>query len=575
MKDLRVFLPVLLLILIVFLLTGCGGFVPSPGATDDDTTVSGQILMPLCCLTEEQIQDTENSVSRYSGYECTPPETDFWSPAAETIVELRKYNNCKVRYTTTTDESGYYEFTDVTPGLYILTSYCPTDKDFPFVKDVIEKSAGEALDAGIPDCDSTSLAFVIEYIGDTYCHCQWICPCFNEEWSDEYKLIEEIANSESVNMQVNIPAIIAHEKFGTLCNVDTEGNDINDDLVDLVCAKLNSCCFSPGQTNGNGGDDDTPGISLTKEADVDCYTPGGTIEYTLTVENTGELNFNQLRITDTRLGLNNTPVGPLATGNTWSNTYDYIVPEEFEGELTNIAEATGSYAGGNISATDTVTLDPCETPPSADLTILKDAGDDTDTVFSFTIAGDTTAFSDSFDLTGGQSKVYTDLAPDTYTITETAGTGWSTTVEIDSEGAVAGSSVDVVLADGDDKDVTFTNRRHIPNAISHVVLWLSEDCVDEGTTVKINYPDEPEINDPSQPWSFEGCSIMDEDELIIQLNNICDYIIKTAGAHYDPYGNNITDNLPEWYDGGVSPGGALSADIEVDLDDDDIELECD
>ena len=251
MKDLRLVLPIILLILLVFLFTGCSGVVPSPGATeDDDTAVIGQILMPFCCLTEDQMQDTESSVSRYSGYECED-ETQLWRPASEALVELRAFDNCKVKYTATTDETGYYEFTDVKPGMYILTTYCPTDEDF-FVKDVIEKSAGEALYAGIPDCDSTSLALVIEYIGDTYCHCLWICPCFNEEWSDEYKLIEEIATSGSVNMQVNIPEIIGHSSFGDLC-------ESNDDLVDLVCSKLNSCCFSPGQTEENGDDDPCEG----------------------------------------------------------------------------------------------------------------------------------------------------------------------------------------------------------------------------------------------------------------------------------------------------------------------------
>ena len=258
MKDLRLVLPIFLLILIVLLLTGCGGVVPSPGTTDEDvTTISGQIKMPLCCLTEDQIQDTESSVSRYSGNECDD-ETNLWQPAPNAEVQLREYDKCKAKYTTTTDDTGFYQFTDVKPGLYILTTYCPTDEDF-FVKDVVEKSAGVALNAGIPDCDSTSLAMVIEYIGGTYCHCQFICPCFNEEYSTEHKLIKEIAESDDVNMQVNIPAIIAHEKFGTLCNEDDQGNPVNDDLVDLVCSKLNACCISPGQTEDNGDDDPCEG----------------------------------------------------------------------------------------------------------------------------------------------------------------------------------------------------------------------------------------------------------------------------------------------------------------------------
>jgi len=244
----------MLLVLLVLVFTGCGGIVPSPGATEDDTTVSGQILMPYCCLLlEEMEKDVE--ISKYSGDYCYD-ETDAWRPAPEALVELRKFDNCTVKYHTTTDENGNYEFSDVKPGLYVLTTYCPTDEDY-FLKDIIEKKEGIALDAGIPDCDSTSLAFVIEYIGDTYCHCKVVCPCFYERWSKEYKLVEKIATSKEVNMEVNIPAIIAHKDFGTLCNEDKQGNLIDDDLVDLVCAKLQSCCVSPGATGGGGGGETT------------------------------------------------------------------------------------------------------------------------------------------------------------------------------------------------------------------------------------------------------------------------------------------------------------------------------
>ena len=41
MKDLRLFLPLCLLMVSVFLFAGCNGIVPSPGATEEETTISG------------------------------------------------------------------------------------------------------------------------------------------------------------------------------------------------------------------------------------------------------------------------------------------------------------------------------------------------------------------------------------------------------------------------------------------------------------------------------------------------------------------------------------------------------
>jgi len=288
--------------------------------------------MPFCCLTIEEMQDTDgeneeniNNVNRYSGYECYD-ETGIWRPAPEAMVELREIDDCKVKYTTFTDETGNYEFKDVKSGMYILTTYCPTDGDY-FLKDVIEKEEGVALDAGIPDCDSTSLAFVIEYIGDTYCHCEILCPCFDERWSKEFKLVRKIA--QNVNMEVNIPEIIAHKDFGTLCNVDNQGNEVDDDLVDLVCSKLQGCCISPGTGGGNGGGGDDPGISIAKEANLSCYIPGETnsITYTITITNTGDYNLENILLSDVLLGLDEENIGDSSTtDDPWSETYVYNIP---------------------------------------------------------------------------------------------------------------------------------------------------------------------------------------------------------------------------------------------------------
>jgi hypothetical protein len=242
MKDLRVFLPVFLLILIVFLLTGCGGFVPSPGATDEDvTTISGQIKMPLICC--DTLSETAEGISR----ETTCDESELWNPTAGAIVELKsaEKGKCnKVIDEATADDTGYYLFEDVQPGLYIITAKCPVTGNEGFLlKDVAEKFSGVALDAGIPDCTSTALALVIEKINN--CYNDWY-QCFGKLTASKiYNKVEDIADAIGT---VDIPAIKTHADFGNYC----EGGD--EDLVDLICAW--SCCGGPGATGGGGP---TPG----------------------------------------------------------------------------------------------------------------------------------------------------------------------------------------------------------------------------------------------------------------------------------------------------------------------------
>ena len=230
MKISQLALPIFLFGLLLFFLTSCTGIIPispapSPGTTEEDaTTISGQIKMPLvCCVPVEKGRETEKS----------DDETEFWSVIPGAIVELKSSNNCKkVLDTTESDESGNYTFKDVKPGLYIITAYCPSDNNY-LVKDVAEKIAGQALDAGIPDCASTSTALVAEYHNG--CYNGWYF-CFNK-YSAIYKRVKTIA--EAID-QVDLVVI--------------ENNKTYDELVALVCDSLQNCCgSSPGTTPSNGG----------------------------------------------------------------------------------------------------------------------------------------------------------------------------------------------------------------------------------------------------------------------------------------------------------------------------------
>jgi len=269
MKDLRFVLSIFLLILVVLLLTGCGGVVPSPGTTDEDvTTISGQILMPtICCLPLPE--EEEESMPKDNG--CN--ETEFWAEIANARVELKSAQTCNnVLDETFTDSSGYYEFEDVKPGLYIITAYCTEDEGF-LVKDVAVKVEGEALNAGIPDCTSTGIALVLEEINGCY---NDFYQCFGK-YTKIYNKVESIAEAiGEVNIQdilnqyqaiENIDALAGVagitdvqpilDDFGDVCDPDLYG------LVDMICEW--NCCLAPGTTNGNGDEEEDVTYDLTMQ----------------------------------------------------------------------------------------------------------------------------------------------------------------------------------------------------------------------------------------------------------------------------------------------------------------------
>jgi len=253
MKVSKITLPIFLFGLIIFLLTSCAGITPvtptpSPGTTDEDNTViNGTIKMPFtCCILKSEKQNTKNNSTK----------TESWAVIPGAVVELKSTENCKTLLDTTiSDKSGNYTFKDVKPGIYIITAYCPSDRKY-LTKDVVEKPLGQAVDAGTPDCNSTSLALVIEYLKDCYGEDY---SCFNKK-SSVYNMVKTIAGA--VN-QLDIDAI--------------ENNSNYDELVTMVSDAIYSCCgvISPGTTPSadSGGSSGTPS-SVTKTTINAAVIPG-------------------------------------------------------------------------------------------------------------------------------------------------------------------------------------------------------------------------------------------------------------------------------------------------------------
>lgn len=134
----------------------------------------------------------------------------------------------------------------------------------------------------------------------------------------------------------------------------------------------------------------TPGLSITKTANVESYDAvGDVITYKYVATNTGNVSLNNVLINDDKLG----PIGgvtPLSPGNWIAFLVDYTVKQEDidRGYITNIATAIAIFGHDKLTATAEVTVNAVQTPG---LSIVKKASVDTyDTVnqlitYSYTI----------------------------------------------------------------------------------------------------------------------------------------------------------------------------------------------
>jgi len=85
-------------------------------------------------------------------------------------------------------------------------------------------------------------------------------------------------------------------------------------------------------------------MTIEKVADGDFYEVGDTIEYTITVENTGNSNLTNILVTDDMTGLSTT-IDFLSPGESEEFETTYVAQESDIGDLTNTATAEDDRAG--------------------------------------------------------------------------------------------------------------------------------------------------------------------------------------------------------------------------------------
>ena len=132
-------LPIIVTLLLLFLLAGC---LPGLTPASPKGVISGRVMVP----SPEAAKDITG-----------------WVPAANATVTLTDSEG--VTHTVTTDEDGYYTFTDIAVNANtIITATATIDGNTVIIKDIIPQavSATEDYNAGTADAESTALGLIVE-----------------------------------------------------------------------------------------------------------------------------------------------------------------------------------------------------------------------------------------------------------------------------------------------------------------------------------------------------------------------------------------------------------------------------
>jgi uncharacterized glyoxalase superfamily protein PhnB len=138
--HIKIILPIIVILFLLILLAGClpGLLTPPP----PKGVISGRIMVP----SSETAKDITG-----------------WIPVANATVTLTDSEG--VTHTVTTDEDGYYAFTDITVNANtIITATATIDGNTVIIKDIIPQAvaATEDYDAETADAESTALALIVE-----------------------------------------------------------------------------------------------------------------------------------------------------------------------------------------------------------------------------------------------------------------------------------------------------------------------------------------------------------------------------------------------------------------------------
>ncbi len=268
------------------------------------------------------------------------------------------------------------------------------------------------------------------------------------------KTIGTLAGGTSNTTQENYSVTQADLNNGTLSNTasvtgnDPDGNPLNDSVEETINATQSA------------------GISITKSASPLTFSSvGNTINYTLLVQNTGNVNLTNVVVTDQMLNIEET-IGTLSAGATksFSETYTITQIDLNNGTLSNTAFVSGNEPnGGTVSDDDQVTVTANQNPvisvnKTASPLTYDTVGDEITYTITVSNGGNVMLTDIAVDdpltgmdeyiavLTPGESESYTE----TITITQSHLNTGSLTNTV----SVSGNGPNIVVTDTDNATVT-------------------------------------------------------------------------------------------------------------------------
>jgi hypothetical protein len=191
----------------------------------------------------------------------TAKDITGWIPVANATVTLTDSEG--VTHTVTTDEDGYYAFTDITVNANtIITATATIDGNTVIIKDIIPQAvaATEDYDAETADAESTALALIVEEL-------------LEQELDPEDINLEEIQDSDNFTEVVEQVSSILEENG----NVTTDP-DVTETVSDAAEEIINPPVYTPPEEPPEPSPEPTPPVTKTVTNTVTLdYKEGGPV----------------------------------------------------------------------------------------------------------------------------------------------------------------------------------------------------------------------------------------------------------------------------------------------------------